>query len=47
MESKSHEELDEILAPEIEEKTIERNLEEEGRLHSKEDILRSMWKDND
>ena len=47
MESKSHEELDEILAPEIEEETIERNLEEEGRLHSKEDILRSMWKDND
>ena len=46
-ESKTQEEMDEIFAPDIEEETIERNLEEEGRLHSKEDILRSMWKDNE
>ena len=46
-ESKTEEELNQIFAPDIEEESIERNLEEEGRLHSKEDILRSMWKDNE
>ena len=45
--SKTHEQLGEIFAPEIEEESIERNLEEHGPLHSKEDILRSMWKDNE
>jgi len=44
-ESKTQEEMDEIFAPEIEGEDIERNLEEEGPLHSKEDILKSMWKD--
>ncbi len=46
-ESKTEEELNEIFAPEAEEESVERNLEEEGRLHSKEDILRGMWNDDE
>ena len=45
--SKTPEEVNEIFSPEVEGTTIERNLAEEGRLYSKEDILRSMWKDNE
>jgi hypothetical protein len=45
--SKTQEEMNEIFSPEVEGESVERNLEEEGPLHSKEDILRSMWKDND
>ena len=48
--SKSQEELSEILddfdEDDIEEIT-KRNLEEEGPLYSKEDILRSIWNDEE
>ena len=48
--SKSQAELSEILddfdEDDIEEIT-ERNLEEEGPLYSKEDILRSIWNDEE
>ena len=46
-ESLTQEEMNEIFSPETEGESIERNLKEEGPLHSKEDILKSMWKDND
>ena len=45
--SKTAEEMNEIFSPEVEGTSTERNLAEEGRLHSKEDILRSMWKDDE
>ena len=45
--SKTQEEMNEIFSPEVEGEATDRNLAEEGRLHSKEDILRSMWKDNE
>ena len=48
--SKSQEELSEILGDfdedDVEEIT-KRNLEEEGPLYSKEDILRSIWNDEE
>jgi hypothetical protein len=47
VESKTEEELNEIFAAAADEESIERNLEEEGRLHSKEDILRGMWNDDE
>ena len=46
-ESLKQEEMDKIFNPEGEGESIERNLEKEGPLYSKEDILRSMWKDNE
>ena len=48
--SKSQEELSEILGDFDEgdiEKITQRNLEEEGPLYSKEDILRSIWNDEE
>lgn len=45
--SKTQKEMDEIFYPEVEGESVERNLEEEGPMYSKEDILKSMWKDND
>ena len=43
----SQEDMDKIFSPEEEGEPIERNLQEEGPLHSKEDILKSMWSNND
>ena len=48
--SKSPEELNEILSNPDEddvEEVTKRNLEEEGPLYSKEDILRSIWNDEE
>ena len=48
--SKSQEELGEILGDADEgdiEEITDRNLEEEGPLYSKEDILRSIWNDEE
>ena len=48
--SKSPEELSEILSDPDEddiEEVTKRNLEEEGPLYSKEDILRSIWNDEE
>ena len=48
--SKSPEELNEILSDPDEddvEEVTKRNLEEEGPLYSKEDILRSIWNDEE
>ena len=48
--SKSQEELSEILGDADEgdiEEITDRNLEEEGPLYSKEDILRSIWNDEE
>ena len=42
----SQEQMDQIFSPEEEGEPTERNLQEEGPLHSKEDILKSMWKDD-
>lgn len=47
---KSREELNEILSDPDEddiEEITKRNLEEEGPLYSKEDILRSIWNDKE
>ena len=47
---KSLKELNEILSNPDEddvEETTKRNLEEEGPLYSKEDILRSIWNDEE
>ena len=47
---KSREELNEILSDPDEddiEEITKRNLEEEGPLYSKEDILRSIWNDEE
>ena len=47
---KSQEELSEILSDPDEgdiEEITKRNLEEEGPLYSKEDILRSIWNDKE
>ena len=47
---KSREELNEILSDPDEddiEEITQRNLEEEGPLYSKEDILRSIWNDEE
>ena len=47
---KSREELNEILSDPDEddvEEVTKRNLEEEGPLYSKEDILRSIWNDEE
>ena len=41
------EEMDALFNPEVEGDSIERNLAEEELLYTKEDILRSMWKDNE
>ena len=41
------EDMDNIFSPEEEGEPTERNLQEEGPLHSKEDILKSMWSNND
>ena len=46
-ESKTQEEMDDIFSPEIDEETIERNLAEEGPLHTKDEILKNMWGKND
>ena len=48
--SKSPEELNEILSNPDEddvEEVTKRNLEKEGPLYSKEDILRSIWNDEE
>ena len=48
--SKSPEELNEILSDPDEddiEEITKRNLEEEGPLYNKEDILRSIWNDEE
>ena len=45
--SLSQEDMDNIFSPEEEGEPTERNLQEEGPLHSKEDILKSMWSNND
>ena len=46
-ENLSQEDMDNIFSPEEEGEPTERNLQEEGPLHSKEDILKSMWSNND
>ena len=46
-ENLSQEQMDQIFNPKVEGEPIERNLQEEGPLHSKEDILKSMWSNND
>jgi F0F1-type ATP synthase gamma subunit len=46
-ENLSQEQMDQIFNPKVEGEPTERNLQEEGPLHSKEDILKSMWSNND